>query len=233
MVHPDLHPARLAAIHLAMTDEGLQRWLAEGQQTDAALERALTHFWTTQADAATSGDEVWQLQEPLLGPEHWSARAEETWLRLTTSNLPGAVVSVRLGLAPEGVVCTALLVERGAGEVTARDLRALRIRPLLDVALAPMREAVRSYTPAARPARPGNVGYDLSHWEQVYLRYQRARQVDRRRFVQVMLEDYEPSSRPSDATMRRWVRKVEQLLESGLLPSRGLQGRKPSEEGKP
>lgn len=198
----------------------LNRWPGPSVEELRRLEAEVDeHFWRTQVAATREGRDSWFLEEHLVPTAEWTARGtREWWVPLRSTRLPGARVLVRLGRTPDGLACTGLLVERPEGEVTARDLREINLRPLLDVALVPMRALVGQAQPATRPARPGRVGYDLTHWRDVYERYLHAHEVDRRRFVQVMLADYPASARPSEATMRRWVRKVEALLESGDLP---------------
>jgi hypothetical protein len=182
-------------------------------------EQAESHFWQQQHLARRAGEQVWSLQEELI-PQDWSRRSGEAWLHLRTDRLPDADVYVRLGETPDGTGCTGLLIERDGAEVTARDLRQVQLRPLLDLALGPLRDLAAAEgfaVPATRPARPGNVGYGIDHWRDIQARRDRARAVDRRRFVQVMRESYEPRDRPSDATMRRWVRAVERLEARGEL----------------
>ena len=190
------------------------------RNTLVELNQAQLHFALDQVRHRREGRPAWTL-EGEVALEDWERRDQEEWWRLTYEGLPGVQILLRLAPTDRGLACTGLLIEHLDGrEVTARELRQIQLRPLLDGALAaynqPLRELHRGEL--AVPSRPGPAGHDEEHWQRVHRRYIYWRDRDPRRVVKRMREDYPAKERPSDATMRRWVKTVRERIEGGSLP---------------
>lgn len=161
-----------------------------------------------QVAARRKGQPAWRF---LGEDDQWERRRDdELWLRLEYDGLPGALISVRLQPSREGLTCSAVLVERDGRQLTSRDLRALRLGPIVEWART---TAYRSYVESfvherARTARPGRPGYGEEHWTAVRERYAFWSKHDPQRVIKRMREEYPERERPSDATMRRWVQRV-------------------------
>ncbi len=173
-------------------------------------------FANAQVASVARGGPRWKLtgEEPIA---QWEQRDRQNWFRLTTTQMPGFVVLLRLEATAAGVAMTGLLVERDGREITARDMRRLSLRPLVTTALAGFSEFLATDGPPPQSGRPGRPGYDLDHWRRVHVLYLQAKSADPRRYVKRMRDAYVPRDRPSDATVRRWVKVVEQKVRNGEL----------------
>ena len=125
---------------------------------------------------------------------------------------------VRIAPTADGVACVGIHVERDGRALGARDLRKIKLRPLIEGYLAGSAGLLRAEiaTPV-RPPRPGRRGYDDDFWADIHERYLRARELHPHRFIQAMREEWPINERPSEASMRRWVKTVQQKIERGEL----------------
>lgn len=182
-----------------------------------AQARARRSVAGVSVENARAGRSYWTLEAD-RGRDWWQARYDdEWWVGLRYSADPKLVVMVRLAATSKGVTCTGLLVERDGDEVTARDLRAIQLRSLLDTSLAAYRDVVISGETLVQPARPGPPGHPPEHWRQVWDRYQEARKQAPSSYIRWMRNQYDARQRPSDATMRRWVQTAQRKHERGEL----------------
>jgi len=196
-------------------DEAVRVYVDLGRRLQRAQDLAASSFDASMEADALAGLPVWLLgDEPDLG--EWQGRDRENWVRLVSVADPELGVVVRLAPTEHGVALTGLLLERAGFELTSRDLR-VRLRPLLERALAEWRGALPEAETPVRPSRPGRKGYDPDHWRQVAALYDRAKQQQPRAPIKALRMQYPTSDRPSYATARRWVDRVEAMRAEGEL----------------
>jgi hypothetical protein len=176
---------------------------------NAARQRAQEAFGRAQIVDAKAGRPIWALLNNI----------DDEWLELSRSDLPGTIVRVRIAPTVDGVACVGIHLEREGRALAARDLRKIKLRPLIEGYLAGHADLLRTagITTPVLPARPGRRGYDDDFWADVHQRYLRNRQLHPHRFVQAMREEWPLDERPSDAAMRRWVKTVQLKIERGEL----------------
>jgi hypothetical protein len=175
---------------------------------NAAREEAQTAFLRAQVDDLGAGRPIWRLLNDI----------DDEWLELSHPDLPDTTIRVRIAPTPDGVACVGIHVERDGHALGARDLRKIKLRPLIEAYLAGSAGLLRAAsTTPVRPPRPGRRGHDDAHWADIHQRDLRARERHPHRFVQAMREEYPINDRPSDAQMRRWVKAVQQKIERGEL----------------
>lgn len=138
---------------------------------------------------------------------------DHMWLRATHQDDPSLSVLLRLTATAAGEsATTALLFLRDGKAVSARDLRALPIAPLMEYGkqLAPWFETAPEVR--VRPARPGPKGHPPEHWLAVWELYQQAKAAGVRNHIQWMRAKWDDPV--PDATMRRWKDRAEALYGS-------------------
>jgi len=163
------------------------------------------------------GRRVWIADDEPDGPDWLDLHAE--WLHLHPEDDPGMRVHVRFGPVAEsrGVAMTAVLVQRGDRAVSARDLHGLRLHGLLDALGPTLRPLLLSDVAPVRAARPGRKGYTQEHWTAVAADYRLALEQAPREPIKWMRSRYAIAERPADATMRRWVKRVQSMIAKGEL----------------
>lgn len=177
---------------------------------------AEAHALAQLVAAVGAGDEPWSV----LGwaPDAaFAGRSGENWLELLNVDDTALRVCVRVATTPEGIGVTGLLVERDGQEVTVTDLRKLHLKPLTKRLLAGYRPLLaRQAGPQLSAKRPGRKGHSIDHWQDVAQRYDEV--ASHRDFIKQMCESYpNPKDRPSDATVRRWVKTIRAMRAKGEL----------------
>lgn len=133
------------------------------------------------------------------------------WAEVRHPAMPeGLHLRVRVAHTEDGFAVVGALVEREDGRaITARDLRRVKLPPAWALAADQMQRQPGS--PPVTPARPGPRGKGDDHWRAVFDLWARAQQVAPHTPVRWMRAQW--PAEPSDATMRRWIKRARERAE--------------------